>query len=67
MPLPELKTFLLRTVIAAGYLNMIHRMKEMITQAGKKAYTFVMGRPNPAKLANFPEVNLRFVFSYFWL
>jgi len=31
-------------------------MKELITAAGKKAYTLVMGRPNPAKLANFPEV-----------
>jgi len=31
-------------------------MMELITGAGKKAYTLVMGRPNPAKLANFPEV-----------
>lgn len=44
------------TTLAAGYLHMIHQMKELITKAGKKAYTFVMGRPNPAKLANFPEV-----------
>lgn len=36
---------------------MIDKMKELITAAGKKAYTLVMGRPNPAKLANFPEVN----------
>lgn len=36
---------------------MIHQMKELITRAGKKAYTLVMGRPNPAKLANFPEVS----------
>ena len=35
---------------------MINQMKELITAAGKKAYTLVMGRPNPAKLANFPEV-----------
>lgn len=41
---------------AAGYLNMIHQMKVLITGAGKKVYTLVMGRPNPAKLANFPEV-----------
>ena len=41
---------------AAGYLHMIHQMKELIMVAGKKAYTLVMGRPNPAKLANFPEV-----------
>lgn len=31
-------------------------MKELIEKAGKKCYTIVMGRPNPAKLANFPEV-----------
>lgn len=41
---------------AAGYLNIINQMKELISRAGKKAYTLVMGRPNPAKLANFPEV-----------
>lgn len=40
----------------AGYLHMINQMKELIKGAGKKAYTLVMGRPNPAKLANFPEV-----------
>lgn len=48
----------IQTVVgAAGYLHMIHQMKELITKAGKKAYTFVMGRPNPAKLANFPEAS----------
>ncbi|KAL2556645.1 diphthamide synthesis DPH2 family protein [Forsythia ovata] len=52
---------LVGTLGVAGYLNMIHRIKEMITRAGKKAYTFVMGRPNPAKLANFPECDV-FVF-----
>lgn len=41
---------------AAGYLNIINQMTELIKGAGKKPYTLVMGRPNPAKLANFPEV-----------
>lgn len=50
------KSFL--QIVLAGYLHMIHQMRELITKAGKKSYTFVMGRPNPAKLANFPEVNL---------
>lgn len=36
---------------------MINQMKEIIAKAGKKAYTLVMGKPNPAKLANFPEVS----------
>lgn len=30
----------------------------LITAAGKKAYTLVMGKPNPAKLANFPECDV---------
>jgi len=41
---------------AAGYLHIIEQMKELIKAAGKKSYTLVMGRPNSAKLANFPEV-----------
>lgn len=40
----------------AGYLHIIQQMKELIEGAGKKSYTLVMGRPNSAKLANFPEV-----------
>ncbi|KAJ4972227.1 hypothetical protein NE237_005326 [Protea cynaroides] len=46
---------LVGTLGVAGYLHMIHQMKELIMGAGKKVYTLVMGRPNPAKLANFPE------------
>lgn len=48
---------------------MIHQMKELITAAGKKAYTLAMGRPNPAKLANFPEVKFnkgeRYYYEFF--
>lgn len=46
------------TLGVAGYLHMIHQMKELVTKAGKKAYTIVVGRPNPAKLANFPECDV---------
>lgn len=28
------------------------------SQAGKKTYTLLMGKPNPAKLANFPELEV---------
>ncbi|KAK3035500.1 hypothetical protein RJ639_033959 [Escallonia herrerae] len=49
---------LVGTLGVAGYLHMIHQMKQLITTAGKKAYTLVMGRPNPAKLANFPECDV---------
>ncbi|CAH9127344.1 unnamed protein product [Cuscuta epithymum] len=52
---------LVGTLGVAGYLHMIQQMKDLITKAGKKAYIFVMGRPNPAKLANFPECDV-FVF-----
>ncbi|XP_068650154.1 uncharacterized protein [Aristolochia californica] len=49
---------LVGTLGVAGYLHMIHQMKELIQAAGKKAYMLVMGRPNPAKLANFPECDV---------
>lgn len=29
-----------------------------LAQAGKKTYTLLMGKPNPAKLANFPEIEV---------
>ncbi|KAL3632228.1 hypothetical protein CASFOL_025212 [Castilleja foliolosa] len=49
---------LVGTLGAVGYLHVIHQMRELITNAGKKSYTFVMGKPNPAKLANFPECDV---------
>ncbi|KAK7274365.1 hypothetical protein RIF29_15450 [Crotalaria pallida] len=49
---------LVGTLGVAGYLHIINQMTELITGAGKKAYTLVMGKPNPAKLANFPECDV---------
>ncbi|XP_057725665.1 uncharacterized protein LOC130941251 [Arachis stenosperma] len=49
---------LVGTLAVAGYLHIINQMMELITGAGKRAYTLVMGRPNPAKLANFPECDV---------
>ncbi|KAI3869474.1 hypothetical protein MKW92_042577 [Papaver armeniacum] len=49
---------LVGTLGVAGYLNMINQMKALIARAGKKAYTLLMGKPNPAKLANFPECDV---------
>ncbi|WVZ59180.1 LOW QUALITY PROTEIN: hypothetical protein U9M48_009369, partial [Paspalum notatum var. saurae] len=46
---------LVGTLGVAGYLYIIEQMKELIKATGKKSYTLVMGRPNSAKLANFPE------------
>jgi diphthamide biosynthesis protein 2 len=48
---------LVGTLGVAGYLHMIHHMQALISAAGKKSYILAMGRPNPAKLANFPEVS----------
>ncbi|GKB96418.1 acid beta-fructofuranosidase-like protein [Tanacetum coccineum] len=48
---------LVRTIGAAGYLNMMHQIKEMITRAGKKAYILVMGKPNQ-NLLTFQRVSL---------
>jgi diphthamide biosynthesis protein 2 len=33
-------------------------MMMMMMQVGKKTYTMLMGKPNPAKLANFPEIEV---------
>ena len=33
-------------------------MKKLLAQAGKKTYTFVMGKLNAAKLANFMEIDM---------
>ncbi|RDY04163.1 2-(3-amino-3-carboxypropyl)histidine synthase subunit 2, partial [Mucuna pruriens] len=57
---------LVGTLGVAGYLHIINQMMELITGAGKKAYTLVMGRPNPAKLANFPEVKFHYILSIYF-
>ncbi|KAG0490509.1 hypothetical protein HPP92_007372 [Vanilla planifolia] len=49
---------LVGTLGVDGYLRIINQMKELIEGAGKKSYTLVMGRPNSAKLANFPECDV---------
>ena len=42
----------------AGYRTAIDRIRALALAAGKKSYTMSMGRINPAKLANFPEVDV---------
>lgn len=37
--------------------KVLNRLQLLISAAGKKYYSFVMGRLNEAKLCNFPEVN----------
>lgn len=51
-----LTCMLLLLGFAAGYESAICNLRKMILAAQKKAYVLLMGKPNPAKLANFPEV-----------
>ena len=37
---------------------MINRLKELLRKSGKKHYTFVVGKLNVAKLANFMEIDM---------
>lgn len=49
---------LVGTLGAADYLDMIEHLKKVIKSAGKKYYTVAMGKLNPAKMANFMEVDI---------
>eukprot|EP00878_Enallax_costatus_P018217 GHUV01019170.1.p1 GENE.GHUV01019170.1~~GHUV01019170.1.p1 ORF type:complete len:290 (+),score=85.29 GHUV01019170.1:1008-1877(+) len=49
---------LVGTLGAAGYLEALNVLRGLAKKAGKKTYTLLMGKPNPAKLANFPEIEV---------
>lgn len=44
------------TLGVANYMDIMKRLKELIKAAGKKSYTFVVGKINVPKLANFQEI-----------
>jgi len=46
------------TLGVSKYLQIIDHMKRLIRDAGKKYYTFVVGKLNPQKLANFEHVDI---------
>lgn len=46
------------TLGVAGYLAVLQRLRRLLHRAGKRSYTLAVGKPNPAKLANFPEVDI---------
>lgn len=48
---------LVNTLSVANYLSSIDSIRKQIAAAGKKSYTVVVGKLNPAKLANFAEVD----------
>ena len=47
---------LINTLSVKNYMSVLARVKEVISNAGKKYYTFVVGKVNAAKVANFSEV-----------
>jgi len=49
---------LVGTLGAAGYGNAVQRLRRAAQAAGKKTYTVLVGKPSPAKLANFPEIEV---------
>jgi len=52
---------LVGTLGMSGYKENINHLKKVFSACGKKTYTFVVGKLNPNKLANFPEVRFCFI------
>lgn len=48
---------LINTLSVANYLSSIDAIRKQIAAEGKKSYTVVVGKLNPAKLANFAEMD----------
>jgi len=38
--------------------EMLEKLRKVVKSADKRAYTFLVGKPNVAKLANFPEIDV---------
>ncbi|KAI9682133.1 MAG: Diphthamide biosynthesis protein 2 [Caeruleum heppii] len=47
---------LINTLSVKNYLHIVELVKKQISDAGKKSYTFVVGKINAAKIANFSEI-----------
>ncbi|KZF26071.1 putative diphthamide biosynthesis protein Dph2 [Xylona heveae TC161] len=47
---------LINTLSVKNYIHIVDHVKERIAAAGKKSYTFVVGKVNAAKVANFSEI-----------
>ncbi|KAF2023939.1 diphthamide biosynthesis protein [Setomelanomma holmii] len=47
---------LINTLSVKNYMHILSHVQSLITHAGKKHYTFVVGKVNAAKVANFSEV-----------
>ena len=49
---------LVGTLGVADYIDVLDRMRKLAKDAGKKTYTFVVGKINVPKLANFLEIDI---------
>ena len=49
---------LIGTLGVSNYMEIFNRLKILLKKAGKKAYSFIVGKINVAKLANFMEIDL---------
>ena len=49
---------LVGTLGVSKYRDIIDKCRDSIKRAGKRPYTFLVGKPNAPKLANFPEVDV---------
>jgi diphthamide biosynthesis protein 2 len=47
---------LINTLSVTNYLSTISSIRSLISSSGKKSYTFVVGKVNAAKIANFSEI-----------
>ena len=47
---------LINTLSVKNYIHIVDHVKAQIAAAGKKSYTFVVGKVNAAKVANFSEI-----------
>jgi diphthamide biosynthesis protein 2 len=46
------------TLGVAQYLTAVDSLQRLIKHSGRRSYTFCMGKLNPAKLANFSEIEM---------
>jgi diphthamide biosynthesis protein 2 len=49
---------LVGTLGSRDYPLILERLRQTVRRAGKRCYTFLVGKPNVAKLANFPEIDV---------
>ncbi|KAH9835495.1 Diphthamide biosynthesis protein 2 [Teratosphaeria destructans] len=47
---------LINTLSVSNYMAALQHCQDLISQAGKKSYVFVVGKVNAAKIANFSEI-----------